>query len=228
MLYQPTSATMATLASASRSGRTRSRRGFTLIALMVVGAILGILAAIAIAAYMKNVRNAHRAEVLGDISNITLRERAAFNVRGAYVTTTINETDLYPLDANALQTAKGAVRWNVTDAEYSRDAQGDAAYFRGGGAAHGWDALNFVPENAASWCSYGVVSGDGTQGTFKDLPPGQPLSLQVFPTGSGADQYWARDWFYVFAKCDFDRDGLLWDFTSTHYSSSIVEANEGE
>ena len=38
------------------------------------------------------------------------------------------------------------------------------------------------------------------------------------------------DWFYAFAKCDFDRDGVFWEFTTAHWASdvSMGDTNFGE
>ena len=40
----------------------------------------------------------------------------------------------------------------------------------------------------------------------------------------------ARDWFYAFAKCDFDLDGVFWEFTVGHFTSdvSMGDTNFGE
>jgi hypothetical protein len=50
------------------------------------------------------------------------------------------------------------------------------------------------------------------------------LGAAVFPVATAAP-FFARDWFYAFAKCDFDRDGRTWDFTITQYDSKV---NEGD
>lgn len=205
-------------------------RGFTLIELMAVIAIIAILGALAIGAYMKNVRNAHRTEVIADLSNIALRERTAFSVYGHYASTTAAETQTYPVDPGQLQNQDGEMQWLVTDPLYTQDAKGaNDAYFFGGGAEHGFDALNFVPEGAESWCSYGVISGLGTNSPDQpDVPAngGTNLASQIFQNGT--QPFFARDWFYAFAFCDFDRDGDLWDFTVGHFSSDIQQTNDGE
>ena len=74
-----------------------------MIELMAVLAILGILAAIAIGAYTKNTRTARRTEVIGDLSNIALKEDAFFSVRGHYASTTNSETLTYPVNPAQLQ-----------------------------------------------------------------------------------------------------------------------------
>jgi prepilin-type N-terminal cleavage/methylation domain-containing protein len=201
--------------------------GFTLIELMAVVAILGILAAIAIGAYSKNVRNARRTEVIGDLGAIALKERTVFAVRGHYVTTSSSEDDTYPVAPAMLKTIPSTIEWGMQDEGYTRKSQADDdGIFDGGGDEHGWDALSFMPEGAESWCAYGAISGAGTNGvnpvTPADIAGSHPLGDEVFPIDTPAQQaYFARDWFYAFAKCDLDRDGVYWDFTIAHFSSDV-------
>jgi hypothetical protein len=56
-----------------------------------------------------------------------------------------------------------------------------------------------------------------------DVPPfASTLAGELFPTGTSEEQrYYARDWFYSFALCDFDHDGKFWAFTTAHYQSEI-------
>jgi hypothetical protein len=76
-----------------------------------------------------------------------------------------------------------------------------------------------MPEGGRSRCAYGTLSGDGTNGFNGDEPPGEPLAAEIFP--AGAERFFARDWFYIFAYCDFDSDGIYWTFTSSHVTSDI-------
>jgi type II secretory pathway pseudopilin PulG len=195
---------------------------------MAVIAILGILAAIAIGAYSKNVRNARRTEVIGDLGNIALKQRNAFAVRGHYVTASDNENDTFPVAPGNLKNETVAVPWSTGSNNYHKNLKpDDDAFYDGTGYEHGWDALNFLPENAESWCAYGTMAGDGTNGENEtepaDIPGGHPLADELFPNASNAQRaYYARDWFYAFAKCDLDRDGDFWTFTVAHYSSDVT------
>lgn len=218
----------------ARPGSTRQRdleRGFTLVELMAVVAILGIMATLALVGYTKNVRNARRTEVIGDLSNLSLRENGMMSVRGHYASTSTNENDTYPVPPGDLANKEGAIQWAINDEGYGRDAVAvGTPYFRAGGVEHGFDAMSFMPEGGHSWCVYGVISGDGTNGEFGDEPPGFNLAQEVFPNGADLDRFYARDWFYAFAKCDFDRDGVFWEFTTAHFASdvSMGDSNFGE
>ncbi|MFO7564436.1 MAG: prepilin-type N-terminal cleavage/methylation domain-containing protein [Enhygromyxa sp.] len=216
----------------SRAAARASVRGFTLIELLTVVAILGIMATLAIVGYTKNVRNARRTEVIGDLSNIALRENAMMSARGHYASTATGEDDTYPVAPGELQNKHGAIQWDITQPGYTSDAVAvGTPYFRAGGLEHGFDVMNFLPEGGHSWCVYGVISGDGTNGEFGDEPPASPLALEVFPPGDPQLQrFYARDWFYAFAKCDFDRDGVFWEFTTSHVRTevSMGDTNYGE
>jgi hypothetical protein len=131
-----------------------------------------------------------------------------------------------------LASKTGAVQWSITDEGYTRDAVAvGTPYFRTGGVEHGFDAMSFMPESGQSFCAYGIISGDGTNGEFGDEPPAFQLGAEVFPNdGVELDRFYARDWFYAFAKCDFDRDGIFWEFTTAQFSSkvSMGDKNYGE
>lgn len=211
------------VARPSLAARARGSYGFTLIELMMVVVILGVLATVAIAAYSRHVRNAHKTEVISDLSNLSLRQRSFRAVQGHFASTTNCEgaACTYPL-ASSIAAAQGPVVWDVQSAEYTLDGQGDAEYFRGGGPLHGFDALRFLPDSGDSWCGYATLSGHGTNATdidAADEPPSATLADQVFPAGS--DAYYARDWFYSYALCDFDFDGVYWAFTATHYEDAV-------
>jgi len=207
----------------------RSQAGFTLIETMAVVVILGVLAAVAIGAYSKQVRRAHKTEVLADLSNMTLRQKTWFGTNGHYASTTDCEGPActYPTGAT-ITAANGAVAWDVTDAAYTASAVADGPYFRGGGAVHGFDALRFYPEGGDSWCGYAAVSGWGSLAEVgsDDVPPSEPLANQIFPAAT-ADAHVARDWFYGVALCDFDFDGTYWAFTTAHYSSEVNSTPDG-
>lgn len=198
---------------------------------MAVVVILGILTTVAIVGYTKSYRNARRTEVVADLSSIALKENLHLSARGHYASTATSENDTYPVTPAELASQDSAVKWQIADDGYTRDAMApDTPYFREGGVEHGFDSLGFMPENSSSWCVYGVISGDGTNGEFGDEPPGFDLGQEVFQNTPELARFYGHDWFYAFAKCDFDRDGTFWEFTTAHFSSdvSMGDDNIGE
>jgi len=211
-----------------RQAGQRGQRGFTLIELMTVVAILGVLAAVAIGAYTKHVRNAHKTQVIGDLSNINLRQKTFRAVHGHYASTTDCEgaACTYPV-ASTFAATQTMFEWVPTDAGYTSAGEADSGFFRGGGELHGFDALRFVPEGNHSWCGYATISGYGATDLGDDS--GTPDNVageligDVFPAGT--DPYFARDWFFAYALCDFDFDTNYWAFTSSHYEDAVNYTN---
>lgn len=208
----------------------RSIRGFTLIELMAVVVILGVLATVAIGAYMKHVRNARRTEVMANLSNLTLRQKNFLAVSGHYATSTNVETETYPTMA-AVTAADDEIQWGIDDDGYTAKGR-TGQYFRGGEAVHGFDAIRFLPEGGRSRCGYGTISGYGSNwlpASDADEPPfSQTLGKEVWAKGTTeADRFYARDWFYSFALCDFDHDSKFWAFTTMHADSEINYSDIG-
>ncbi len=199
-------------------------RGFTLIELMTVVVILAVLAVVAVGAYSKHIRSAHKTEVVADLSSLTLRQKTFFAKSGHYASSTDCEgpTCTYP-DATTLEGIAGPVLWLPADNGYT--ATGAAgSMFRGGEAVHGFDALQFMPQNGHSLCGYATISGWGTTapGGNDDIPAdvgGAVLIAQEFPAGT--EQFYDHDWFFSYALCDFDYDGEFWAFTTTHYATTV-------
>lgn len=198
--------------------------------LMGVVVILGILAVVALGAYTKQVRSAHKSEVISDLSNLTLRQKTFLSVSGHYASSTDCEGDTctYPLMADL--TADATPRsWDINAAGYTAAGAGDTEYFRGGGDVHGFDALRFVPEGGDSWCGYATISGHGTNAADPDdadePPTGVTLADAIYPDDT--EPYYARDWFYGYALCDFDFDGTYWAFTTAHYRNDVNSTSIG-
>lgn len=189
---------------------------------MTVVVIVGILSSIAAVSYTKNLRSAWRTQVIGDLSTLALRQKTLFAVRGHYATTAPggDETRTYPVAPGNLADSEGQeMVWDPNAAGYTLDGQAPAEYLRQGGNEHGFDALNFMPEYGRSRCAYGTISGDGSMGFNGDEPPAASVADGIFTAGT--EQFYARDWFYAFAQCDFDSDGILWTFSTTHVTSAV-------
>lgn len=207
----------------------RAVRGFTLIELMTVVVILSVLAVVAIGAYSRHIRNAHKTEVVSDLSSLTLRQKTFLAKSGHYASTANTEgpTATYP-DATTLAVVANSVSWDPADAAYTA-AGAAGAFFRGGEAVHGFDALQFMPEGGDSWCGYATISGWGAQAVAgsNDVPAdvGAPLLIaQEFPVGG--EQFSDRDWFFSYALCDFDFDGTFWAFTTTHVAANVTMSTD--
>jgi prepilin-type N-terminal cleavage/methylation domain-containing protein len=206
----------------------RRARGFTLIELMTVVVILAVLAVVAVGAYSKHIRNAHKTEVVSDLSSLTLRQKTFLAKSGHYASSTDCEGEActYP-SADTIQLARNAQYWDPTVAGYT-SAGASGAFFRGGDAVHGFDALQYMPEGGDSWCGYATISGWGATATAgnDDVPPdlGSTLISQEFPGAS--PQFFDRDWFFSYALCDFDFDGTYWAFTTTHYAANVTMSTD--
>ena len=195
---------------------------------MTVVVILGILAAIAVYGFTKYIRSAHKSEVIGDLSNLSLRQTSLLAVNGHYASSTSTETTVYPSTTN-ISDGDLPLQWQPNDSDYPL-GQNDAPYFRGGAAVHGFDALRFMAQGGQSYCGYGTISGHGSNAPDpdNDEPPSQTLGSAIFPDDSvEATRLYAGDWFYAFALCDFDQDGTLSAFTTQHYDARISGASVG-
>lgn len=184
---------------------------------MAVVAILGILASVAMGSFSRYLRASYRTQVVADLSNLNLRQKALFTVRGHYATTVPegDPTKSFPVEPSGLAASNGTpLAWSLSAEGYTLATASDAEYTRGGKDEHGFDSLNFVPQNGTSRCAYGSVAGDGTRGRFGDTPARNGISMEVFPAGT--ERFFARDWHFSYAYCDFDGDGNIWTFTANH------------
>lgn len=194
--------------------------------LMAVVAILGVLAAVAVGAYTRQVRRAHKAQVIANISQISLRQKSFLSVAGHYASSSACEGPdcIYPLGDDVTAAASQEITWDIEDAAYTAAVASDGEYMRGGGALHGFDALRFLPEGGHSRCGYGTISGHGTEAMVpenSDEPPSDEIATLVFPADDDAEAYYARDWFYAYALCDFDGDDVFWAFSTAHYTADV-------
>lgn len=211
-----------------------TQRGFTLIELMAVVVILGVLSTIAYGAFTRQIRSAHRTAVIGDLANISMRQKSFMAVSGHYASTTSDETSTYPARDIFASTGADEYVWGTGDDAYTKATQGDAMYFRNGGAVHGFDALRFVPEGGHSRCGYGTISGWGetvtvnpvTDDDVSETPPSQPIAQMLYPN-SDFEPFYARDWFYAFAICDFDKDETYAAYTLASYQEDITNESFG-
>lgn len=207
----------------------RGSRGFTLIELMAVVVILAVLAVVAIGAYSRQIRNAHKTSVVGDLSSLTLRQKTFLAKSGHYASSTACEgpactyPDMTTVTADAMPFA-----WQPALPAYTAAGE-TGAFFRNGDGVHGFDALQFLPDGGNSWCGYATISGWGALDDTgnADVPgdvAGGTLIAEAFPVA--ANQYYSRDWFFSYAICDFDFDGRYWAFTTSHYSANVNMATD--
>jgi hypothetical protein len=192
---------------------------------MTVVVILAVLAVVAVGAYSKHIRNAHKTEVVSDLSSLTLRQKTFLAKSGHYASSSACEGEActFPT-ADTIAVARNAQYWDPAVAGYTA-AGASGAGFRGGDAVHGFDALQFMPEGGDSWCGYATISGWGATAPAgsNDIPSdfaGAVLLAQEFPDAS--PQFFDRDWFFSYALCDFDFDGTYWAFTTTHYAANVT------
>jgi len=201
---------------------------------MTVVTILGVLATIAIGAYTRQIRKARKAEVIGDLSAITLRQKTFLSVNGHYASSARTEgaSATYPTGSQVTATNGTEFHWEPEAGGYTGEGLGDGEYTRGGESMHGFDALRFMPEGGRSYCGYATTSGWGTDATDDegaDEPPEDGIGGLLFPRGTPeAESLYSRDWFYSYAICDFDLDGTYWALRTASYTSDINFTSFGE
>ena len=167
----------------------RRSNGFTLVELMVTVVIIATLAAVAGTAYTKYFARARVAEVVaffGEIRNKEEAYRTEFSQY--YSTTTVGESDLYPVLINGREpTAK---LWNPA-------------------VNTPWFFLGARPGRAAVYCGYNAVAGPtGSWGAYGG----------AFVQASFGGVIPLEPWWVAFAMCDNDNvAGTLYDGNNTTY-----------
>ena len=169
----------------------RTQKGFTLIELMIVVAIIGILASLAVVYFGGTEKKTKaRSEVTSVFAEFKARQEQSLLENRAYLSSSATnaENDMWPV-APAAGGSKQTIFPLPTE----------------------WNALNIKPNDAALYCTYVTIIGDGgddsnvgtiAKNDFSYVPP-------------------AEDWYYVLARCDMDQDSSV----DSYY---LQTSNDGE
>ena len=85
---------------------------------------------------------------------------------------------------------------------------------------HSWSVERWLKSKNINTTFINIDKEPGARAVVQSLNNGYAsVPTLIFPDGTQA--YFARDWFYSYALCDFDFDGIYWAFTTAQYTSEV-------
>ena len=183
--------------------RTVHAAGFTLVELMITLVLIAVLVIVSARVYSKWSRKARASEVPAMIADMKLKQEAFYAETGSYSSSnaTNSENLLFPAPLEGGETK--------TDSVAGRPPQ--------------WTELRLRSSGEPLYCGYVMVGGPrGSKPS--DLEGGNSIGDELW--SNSAPQ---TDWFYVVARCDWDKDGTDFSrYISRGDQSGLVKENEGQ